>query len=310
MAPIESHWIPFLHVFPQSPFQTFQDPPMAHVAMLAPIRARCPRRPVAFPGPWCRWIRKMLEVLRARHRHRAGADFAVLRQGQGAEKIWKIYPSIHLSTYPPIHLSIYLSIDRSIYLSNLSINQSIYLSIHPSIHRIYLPIYLSIYLSIYLFIYLSIYVPIFRQLNVQNWSECGALLTRWLRNLLRATTACTFWISQLPKVFRSWGVFLTFWLRNVRRATTACTFLNISTAKNAPNIRFFNILTWKCASRIFSQQRHALFWTSQLPKTAPNFSMFASKCASRHSGVQSFISHLTKSLRTHHFSEPTFRNCL
>ena len=146
MAPIESHWIPFLHVFPQSPFQTFQDPPMAHVAMLAPIRARCPRRPVAFPGPWCRWIRKMLEVLRARHRHRAGADFAVLRQGQGAEKIWKIYPSIHLSTYP----SIYLSIDRSIYLIYQSINLSIYPSIHPSIESIYLSTYQSTYRSTYL----------------------------------------------------------------------------------------------------------------------------------------------------------------
>ena len=65
----------------------------------------------------------------------------------------------------------------------------------------------------------------------------------WLRNVLRATTACTFSTSQLPKVVRSWGVLY--------------------------------ILTWKCASR--------------------------------HTGVQLFISHLASWLRTRRFSEPTCR---
>ena len=32
----------------------------------------------------------------------------------------------------------------------------------------------------------------------------------WLRNVLRATTACTFSTSQLPKVSRGWGVFVNF----------------------------------------------------------------------------------------------------
>ena len=61
--------------------------------------------------------------------------------------------------------------------------------------------------------------------------------------MLRATTACTFSTSQLPKVVRSWCVLY--------------------------------ILTWKCASR--------------------------------HNGVQIFISHLASWLRTRRFSEPTFR---
>ena len=61
--------------------------------------------------------------------------------------------------------------------------------------------------------------------------------------MLRATTACTFSTSQLPKVVRSWCVLY--------------------------------ILTWKCASR--------------------------------HNGVQFFISHLASWLRTRRFSEPTFR---
>ena len=37
-----------------------------------------------------------------------------------------------------------------------------------------------------------------RHLNVQKWSEHVVLLTFWLRNVLRATTACTFATSQLP----------------------------------------------------------------------------------------------------------------
>ena len=78
--------------------------------------------------------------------------------------------------------------------------------------------------------------------------------------------------------FQKWsdhGVFCTFWLRNVLRATTACTFS-----------------------------------TSQLPKVVrtPQFlTHFTSKCASRHNGVQFFISHLASWLRTRRFSEPTFR---
>ena len=46
---------------------------------------------------------------------------------------------------------------------------------------------------------------LFRHLNFQKWSGPGVFCTFWLRNVLRATTACTFSTSQLPKVVRSWG---------------------------------------------------------------------------------------------------------
>ena len=82
-----------------------------------------------------------------------------------------------------------------------------------------------------------------RHLNFQKWSEPGVFCTFWLRNVLRATTACTFSTSQLPKV--------------VRTSCALCLF------------------TWKCASR--------------------------------HNGVQFFISPLASWLRTRRFSEPTFR---
>ena len=84
---------------------------------------------------------------------------------------------------------------------------------------------------------------LFRHLNCQKWSGPGVFCTFWLRNLLRATTACTFSTLQLPKVVQQWCVLY--------------------------------ILTWKCASR--------------------------------HNGVQFFISPLASWLRTRRFSEPTFR---
>ena len=84
---------------------------------------------------------------------------------------------------------------------------------------------------------------LFRHLNFQKWSGAGVFCTFSLGNVLRATTACTFSTSQLPKVVRSWCVLY--------------------------------ILTWNCASR--------------------------------HNGVQFFVSHLARWLRARRFSEPTFR---
>ena len=47
---------------------------------------------------------------------------------------------------------------------------------------------------------------LFRHLNFKKWSDIGVFCTFWLRNVLRATTACTFSSSQLPKVVRTWCV--------------------------------------------------------------------------------------------------------
>ena len=52
------------------------------------------------------------------------------------------------------------------------------------------------------------------------------------------------------------------------------------------------------------------FSTWQLPKVVRGWCVLyilTSKCASRHNGVQFFISHLASWLRTRRFSEPTFR---
>ena len=58
---------------------------------------------------------------------------------------------------------------------------------------------------------------LFRHLNCQKWSGPGVFCTFWLRNVLRATTACTFSTSQLPKVVRTWGAFSFFTYKCVSR---------------------------------------------------------------------------------------------
>ena len=75
---------------------------------------------------------------------------------------------------------------------------------------------------------------LFRHRNFQKWSERGLLCTFWLGNVPRATTACTFSTSQLPKVVRRWGV--------VYILTWKC-------ASRHNGVHFFDIPTSKCASR-------------------------------------------------------------
>ena len=137
-----------------------------------------------------------------------------------------------------------------------------------------------------------------RESTSEPWKvarTCGVLYI-----LLRATTAYTFWTSQLPKVVRTWcslyiltskwralfrhrnfqkwsepGDFCTCWLRHELCAATVCTFSTAQLLKVLRSWSVLYILTWKCASR--------------------------------HNGVQFFISHLASWLRTRRFSEPTFR---
>ena len=84
-------------------------------------------------------------------------------------------------------------------------------------------------------------------------------------------------------------------------------FFDISTSKSGPELRCFVHFDLEMC---FAPQRRALFSTSQLPKVVRTPSVLyilTCKCASRHNGVQFFISHLASWLRTRRFSEPTFR---
>ena len=178
---------------------------------------------------------------------------------------------------------------------------------------------------------------LFSHLHFQKSSEPEVFCTFLLGNVLRATTACTFSTSALPKVVRPWGVLYIFTSKCAWRHN-GVHFFHISTSKSRPNMVCFATFDFEMC---FAPQRRALFphlhfqkslrtrrvlplltsnvlrattactfSTSQLPKVVRAWcvlTLFTSKCASRHNGVQFFMSHLASYLRTRRFSEPTFR---
>ena len=145
------------------------------------------------------------------------------------------------SIYVSICLSLHLFLSLSLWLfTYLSICPSIYVSIHLSI---YLSICLSISLSIYLSIDLSIYLSF--RLSILTWKcaschnsvhffEIRVLLTVWLPNVLRATTACTFSRSELPKVVWNPSVFNSLTSKCASRHN-GVHFFEIWTSKSGPN---------------------------------------------------------------------------
>ena len=154
--------------------------------------------------------------------------------------------------------------------------------------------------------------------------------------MLHATTACTFSTSEPPKVVRTWCV-LSIFTSTCASRHNGVHFFDISTSKSGPELvcfvhfhfemcfapqrralfRHLNLQKWS-ENGVFCpfSLRHVLrattactFSTSQLPKVVRSWCVlyiFTSKCASRHNGVQFFISHLASWLRTRRFSEPTF----
>ena len=148
---------------------------------------------------------------------------------------------------------------------------------------------------------------LFRHLNLQKWSEPLVFFTFWLRNVLRATTACTFRHLNCQK-WSGAGVLCTFWLGNVLRAATACTFRHLNCQKWSGAGCFVHFDFW--LGNVLRAKTACTFSTSQLPKVVRSWCVLyilTWKCASRHNGVQFFISHLASWLRTRRFSEPTFR---
>ena len=165
--------------------------------------------------------------------------------------------------------------------------------------------------------------------------------TFWLRNVLRATTACTFSTFERPKVVRTNPLcFVHFDFEMCfapqRRAlfrdlnfqkwsertpsvlyilTSKCAsrhngvhFFNIWTSKSGPNEPLVFCTFW--LGNVLRATAACTFSTSQLPKVVRTWCalyILTWKCASRHNGVQFFISHLASWLRTRRFSEPTFR---
>ena len=159
--------------------------------------------------------------------------------------------------------------------------------------------------------------------------------TFWLDNVLFATAACNFSTSELQKVLRNWRVLYIFTSKCAFRHS-GVQFFDIGTSKSAPKLTcfvhfhfqtclspqrraFFGHQNFKKCSRnevfcTFSllNVRFATaacnFLTSELQKVLRDrqfLSIFTSKCAFRHSGVQFLMSPLSTYLRTRRFNRPT-----
>ena len=121
----------------------------------------------------------------------------------------------------------------------------------------------------------------------------------------RATTACTFSTSQLPRVVREWCA-LTLFTSKCASCHNGLHFFNISTSKSRPNPTCFDT----SLPNVLRATTACTFSTSQLPRALRDrcvLTLFTSTCASRHNGVHFFISHLPRCPCTRRFSEPTFR---
>ena len=99
---------------------------------------------------------------------------------------------------------------------------------------------------------------LFRHRNFQKWSGPGVFCTFSLGNVLRATTACTFSTSQLPKVVRTWCVlYILTWKCASRH--NGVHFFNILTSKSGPSMVCFVHFDLEMC---FAPQRRATFHLS------------------------------------------------
>ena len=96
---------------------------------------------------------------------------------------------------------------------------------------------------------------LFRHLNLQKWSVHGVFCTFSLRNVLRATTPCTFSTSQLPKVVREWCVLYILTSKCASRHN-GVHFFDTSTSKSGPTMVCLVHFDFEMC---FAPQRRALF---------------------------------------------------
>ena len=96
---------------------------------------------------------------------------------------------------------------------------------------------------------------LFQHLNCQKRSGAGVFCTFWLGNVPRATTACTFSTSQLPKVVREWCALYIFTSKCASRHN-GVHFFDISTSKSGPKMVYFVYVLFEMC---FAPERRALF---------------------------------------------------
>ena len=97
---------------------------------------------------------------------------------------------------------------------------------------------------------------------MKKGSKPSVVLHFWLRNVLRATMACTFSTSEPPKVVRAWCVlYILTWKCASRH--NGVHFFDISTSKSGPKLVCFVHFDFEMC---FAPQRRALFRHLNLQK--------------------------------------------
>ena len=146
-----------------------------------------------------------------------------------------------------------------------------------------------------------------RHLNLQKWSDPLVFLTFWLQNVHSRNNGVHFFsTSEPPKACPNPWYFVHLHFEMCFAPQRRALFRHHNFQKWSDTEVFYTFDFKVC----FAPQRRALFSTSQLPKVVRRWCalyILTSKCASRHNGVQFFISHLASWLRTRRFSQPTFR---
>ena len=134
----------------------------------------------------------------------------------------------------------------------------------------------------------------------------------WLGNVLRATTACTFSTSQLPKVVQSWCALCIFDLET-RFAPQQRALFDISTSKSGPELVCF-VHFWLgngLRSTWASRHNSVHFFEISTSKSGPELVCFVhfdlEMCFAPQRRAIFIWIHLASWLRTRRFSEPTFR---
>ena len=107
---------------------------------------------------------------------------------------------------------------------------------------------------------------LFRHLNLQKWRKHVVFCTFSLRNMLRATTVCTFSTSELPKVARTCGVLYIF-TSKCASCHNGVHFFDISTSKSGPRMVCFVHFDFEMC---FAPQRSALFRHLNFQKWSKN----------------------------------------
>ena len=105
---------------------------------------------------------------------------------------------------------------------------------------------------------------LFRYLNFQKWAGAGVFCSFWLRNVLRATTACSFFDISTSKSGPKLVLFVPFWLSKCASRHNGVHFFDISSGQMAPHPALASLLFDPPAGATNHWKKHSVLRLSYL----------------------------------------------